>query len=341
MEEERESTTNPAIPQSHNKPWVAIEHLSLDCQTPWKDLANWDRGRIAQANEPEWGRLVDLVEELVNRCLPTAHALERHTELIERLVEFCNTQAFRARNGKREPLVTSMCLQNLVRWAIDALRTMPLDAIVAESNQSDGTSVGLSAKAELWMCIVELADTALWDAQLRNDKELGHDLFGEIAAVMPEPPARLSWNILARVTGWFRADQLGQPVLLSLLTDKVHDGNALTQGLRYLEHFRAVESARTDSTVAYKRAPSSIVGDSRIRTASGATFRMGGTSSIRRKRSNNRNLRCFWTASRGTFTIGHPKRSENTRVVRWSKYFRRQDGFRTRMCSLDARERIR
>lgn len=91
------------------------------------------------------------------------------------------------------------------------------------------------------MSFVELADSVLWDSELCDDPDLNRRLFSAIDSIGHDPPARLSWNLLAGVRGWFRCGGIGKPILWQLLAERVRHARALTKGLGFLESFSSAE----------------------------------------------------------------------------------------------------
>jgi hypothetical protein len=227
--------------QEPDRAWVSIGGLSATHQEPWQHLAKWERGRVAQASAAEWSALVADVEALVARCLPAPVSLVDRAELVERLREFCALHADSKGASHRTTRLPSEALRNLARWSIDALRAFPAGDVTANCEPFDGVSVGLPPKAELWMNLADLADAVLWENELRDDGDLNGALFSAIDEVAKEPPARLAWNLLARVGGWFRAKARGKAVLWALLADRVRHSRALSAGLRFLEAFERTE----------------------------------------------------------------------------------------------------
>jgi hypothetical protein len=221
--------------------WAPIGGLSTANQEPWQQLAKWERGRIPQATAIEWSALVSTVESLVARCLPAPDALLQRRDLVERLCEFSDVHAESKGADQKTSRLDSKTLRNIARWSVDALRAFPAGEVVANCEPFDGSNVGLPPTAELWMNLANLADTVLRESELIDDADLNDALFVAIDGVAEEPPARLASNLLARVRGWFRGKARGKAVLLALLGDRVRHGQALSNGLRYLESFERVE----------------------------------------------------------------------------------------------------
>lgn len=224
-----------------DRPWISIGWLSAAHQEPWQRLAKWERGRVAQASAIEWSALVTTVETLVARCLPAPDALLERGDLVERLGEFSALHAGSKGANQTTSRLRSETLRNPARWSVDALRLFPAGEVTANCGPFDGSNIGLPPKAELWMNFADLADSVLWENELKDDEELNDALFSAIEEVAREPPARLAWHILARVGGWFRATARGKAVLLALLADRVRHSRALSAGLHYLEQFERSE----------------------------------------------------------------------------------------------------
>jgi hypothetical protein len=217
-----------------NHAWVAIGGLSSAQQKPWQHLAEWTLGRIRQATDSEWSALVEHVETLIAHCLPAPKDLLNHVNLIERLNEFC---AVHKDADQRTSRLTSEALRNLARWSVGALRAFPARDITGDCEPFDETCVGLPPNADLWINLVYLADAVLHEGELKDAENLNTDLFSAIDDIAKD--SCLARHLLG-VRGWFRT-KCGKSVLWALLTERVRDSHALSNGLRFLEEFDRCE----------------------------------------------------------------------------------------------------
>ncbi len=222
-------------------PRSPIGGLSSERQVPWTHVAALPANHISACGDEQWAELVPVVRTLVVECLPRPDHLLEQTDLLERLAEFVDAQ--RERTGIGVTLEVEH-LESLANWGLSALSFYAASELGADCEPFEGLVVGLPPKAEYWMAMARLVDRLLWHPKLVDRADLNDRLFEAVGVFRQEPPDRIAYYLFTRITGWFRGNNAGRPILKALLLDEVRNGHALDGSFWLLRNFTAAEQDR-------------------------------------------------------------------------------------------------
>jgi hypothetical protein len=219
-------------------PPVPIAGLSAARALPWQSIAELSEQDITACTADRWVVLVELVQRLIDECLPNPEHLIGHADLVERVANLVDALRRRASLGAG---VGSDSLLSLANWSLSALSTFPDAEVTADCEPFSGTLVGLPPKAALWMAMARLTDRLLWHPSLAGQTALDGGLFAAIAVHAKAAPERFAYYLLTRISGWLRSDGAGRDALHVVLLESIRNGHVASEGLRWVERFTRPE----------------------------------------------------------------------------------------------------
>jgi len=222
-------------------PWREITGLTSESQTLWQRFESLKSPHSARNTEEDWTLVVSAVTDIVTAGLPDGILLLDRSELVDRLANFCEVQIRDRQNRTNSSWASVDTLKGLALWSIEAMRQMVLATDAKRCEPLDDPSAILPRSIETWLCFAAVADWALWDPVLREERDLDRALYAAIAEQTKVLPPRFAMRLLGRIQGWFRAAPYGEKLLWDLLYDRIRSARVLEHAVHLLCRFSLSE----------------------------------------------------------------------------------------------------